>query len=76
MIYRASKLSVITAISRCPQVLQKVAYAVIVSLPAQVTVGRPLSSLRIISSDLGTLMKEDLLEAVLFLGANNLYSKY
>jgi len=68
---RSSKLSVMTAIPQYPLMLQKVAYTVTALPPTQVTVERLFSSLRIIRSDLRTLMKEDLLEAILFLRAND-----
>ena len=70
MFDRTSKLTVMTAIPCYPMILQKAAYAVTALPPTQVTVERLFSSLRIIRSDLRTLMKEDLLEAILFLRTN------
>ena len=67
---RSSKATVMDAISRYPAILQKVAYTV-TALPAtQVSVEKLFSALRIIRSDLKTSMKEDLLEAILFLRTN------
>ena len=67
---RSSKVTVMDAISRYPAILQKVAYTVTALLSTQVSVERLISALRIIGSDLRTSMKEDLLEAILFLRTN------
>ena len=75
MIDKASKLSVMTAISCYPAIPQKVAYTVTALLPTQVTVERLFSQLRIIRSDSGTLIKEGLFEAIVFLCASGLCSK-
>jgi len=67
---RSSKVTVMDAISRYPSILQKVAYIVTALPSTQVSVERLFSALRIIRSDLRTSMKEDLLEAILFLRTN------
>ena len=67
---RSSKMSVMNAIPLYPAILQDVAYAVTALPPTQVSVERLFSALRIIRSDLRTSMKEDLLEAILFLRTN------
>ena len=67
---RSSKVTVMDAISRYPSILQKVAYIVTALPSTQVSVERLFSALRIIRSNLRTSMKEDLLEAILFLRTN------
>ena len=67
---RTSKTSVLVAIPQYPVIIQKVAYAVTALPPTQVSVERLFSALRIIRSDLRTSMKEELLEAILFLRTN------
>ena len=67
---RSSKVTVMDAISRCPSVLQKAAYTVTALPSTQVSVERLFSALHIIRSDLRTSVKEDLLEAILFLRTN------
>jgi len=67
---RSSKVTVMDAISRYPSILQKVAYTVTALPSTQVSVERLFSALRIVRSDLRTSMKEDLLEAILFLRTN------
>ena len=67
---RSSKVTVMDATSRYPAILQKVAYTVTALPSTQVSVERLFSALRIIRSDLRTSMKEDLLEAILFLRTN------
>jgi len=67
---RSPKVPVTDAISRYPSILQKVAYTVTALPSTQVSVERLYSALRIIRSDLRTSMKEDLLEAILFLRMN------
>ena len=67
---RSSKVPVTDAISRYPSILQKVAYTVTALPSTQVSVERLYSALHIIRSDLRTSMKEDLLEAILFLRMN------
>ena len=63
---RFSKL-VLEAVESYPKIIRNVAYAV-TALPAtQVSVERLSFALRIIHSDLHASMKEDLLEAILFL---------
>jgi len=70
MIDRASKVNVMDAIAQYPTILQKVSFTVTALPPTQVTVERLFSVLRIIRSDLRASMKEDLLEAILFLRTN------
>ena len=70
MIDRASKVNVMDAIAQYPTILQKVSFTVTALPPTQVTVERLFSALRIIRSDLRASMKEDLLEAILFLRTN------
>ena len=67
---RSSKVTVMGAILRYPGILQKVAYTVTALPSTQVSVEKLFSALRIIRSDLRTSMKEDLLEAILFLRTN------
>ena len=67
---RSSKVTVMDAISRYLAILQKVAYTVTALPSTQVSVKRLFSALRIIRSDLRTSIKEDLLEAILFLRTN------
>jgi len=67
---RSSKVTVMDAISRYPSILQKVTYTVTALPSTQVSVERLFSALRIVRSDLRTSMKEDLLEAILFLRTN------
>ena len=68
---RSSKLSVLQAIERYPQIVQ-VSYTVTALPPTQVSVERLFSALRLIQSDLRASMKEDLIEAILFLRSNYL----
>ena len=67
---RSSKMTVMDAISRYPAILQKVTYTITALPSTQVSVERLFSALRIIRLDLQTLMKDDLLEAILFLCTN------
>ena len=67
---KLSKMTVMDAISPYPAILQKVAYTVTALPSTQVSVERLYSALRIIHSDLRTSMKDDLLEAILFLRTN------
>ena len=61
------KVRVMTAIGRYPTILQNAAFTVTAMPPTQMTVKRLFSALRIIQSDLRTLIKEDLLETIRFL---------
>ena len=70
IIDRASKVNVMDAIAQYPTILQKVSFTVTALPPTQVTVEQLFSALRIIRSDLRASMKEDLLEAILFLRTN------
>ena len=70
---RPSKLTVLQAIERYPQIVQKVAYTVTVLPPMQVSVERLFSALHLIRSNLHASMKEDLIEAILFLRSNYLH---
>ena len=63
-------MTVMDAISRYPAILQKVAYTVTALPSTQVSVERLFSALHIICLDLRTLIKDDLLEAILFLHTN------
>ena len=67
---RSSKLSVLQAIERYSQIVQKVAYTVTALPPTQVSVERLFSALRLIRSDLRASTKEDLIVAILFLRSN------
>ena len=67
---RSSKVAVMDAISMYPDILQKVAYSVTALPRTQVSVERLFSALRIIRSDLRCSVKEDLIEAILFLCSN------
>ena len=69
---RSSKLDVMQAINKYPDIVKKVAYTVTALPPTQVSVERLFSALRIIRSDLRASMKEDLVEAILFLRTNYL----
>ena len=70
MIDRASKVNAVDAIAQYPTILPKVSFTVTALPPTQVTVEQLFSALRIIRSDLRASMKEDLLEAILFLRTN------
>ena len=63
---RSSKLTVLQAIERYPQIVQKVAYTVTALPPTQVSVERFFSPLHLIRSDLRASMKEDLIESIFF----------
>ena len=56
-----------------PQIVQKVAFTVTALPPAQVSVERLFSALHLISFVLRASMKEDLIEAILFLRSNYLH---
>ena len=68
-----SKLIVLQAIERYPQIVQKVAYTVTTLPPTQVSVERLFSALHLLRFDLRASMKEDLIEAILFLRSNYLH---
>ena len=70
---RSSKLTVLQAIERYPQIVQKVAYTVTALPPTQVSVERLFSALHLIRSDLRVSMKEELIVAILFLRSNYLH---
>ena len=70
---RSSKLTVLQAIERYPQIVQKVAYTVTALPPTQVSVERLFSALHLIRSDLRVSMKENLIVAILFLRSNYLH---
>ena len=72
-INRSSKLTVLQAIEHYPQIVQKVAYTVPALPPTQVSVERLFSALRLTRSDLRASMKEDLIEAILFLRSSYLH---
>ena len=67
---RSSKMTVMDAISCYPAILQKAAYTVTALPSTQVSVERLFSTLHIICLDLQTSIKDDLLEAILFLRMN------
>ena len=68
---RSSKLTVDKAIPLYPKIVQETAIAVTASPPSQVSVERLFSALRIIKTDLrGRLLKEDLVDSILFLRTN------
>ena len=68
---RLSNLDVLEAVESFVKIIRNVAYAV-TALPAtQVSVERLFSAFRILRSDLLASMKEDLLEAILFLRVNS-----
>ena len=67
---RTSKLTVINAIPRYPEIVQQAATAVTGLPPTQVSVERLFSALRIIKSHLRGKLKEDLIDAILFLRTN------
>ena len=72
-INRSSKLTVLQAIEHYPQIVQKVAYTITALPPTQVNVERLFSALHLIRSVLQASMKEDLIEAILFLRSNYLH---
>ncbi|XP_023239226.1 uncharacterized protein LOC111637867 [Centruroides sculpturatus] len=64
---RLSKLNVEEAISIYPEIIRDAARSVTAMPPTQVSVERLFSALKIIKADLRASMKEDLIEAILFL---------
>ena len=68
----SSKRDVIQAIDKYPEIVKKVVYTVTALPPTQVSVEKLFSALQIIRSDLRVSMKEDLIEAILFLRTNYL----
>lgn len=64
---RSSKLNVQEAIDVYPKIIENVARIVTALPPTQVSVERLFSALKIIKSDLRASLKEDLIEAILFL---------
>ena len=64
---RSSKLDVMQALNNYLEIVKKVAYTVTALPSTQDSVERSFSALRIIRSDLRVSMKEDLIEAILFL---------
>lgn len=68
---RTSKLQVIEAVKKYPLIVQDAAFCVTALPPTQVSVERLFSALKIIKTDLRASMKEDLIEAILFLRANS-----
>lgn len=64
---RSSKLTVHEAIPLYPEIVRDVARVVTALPPTQVSVERLFSSLKIMRSGLRSSMKEDLMEATLFL---------
>ena len=67
---RTSKKSVQDVIPVYPELIRKAAISVTGLPPTQVSVERLFSALRIIKSDLRGNLKEDLIEAILFLRSN------
>lgn len=67
---RSSNMNVTQAIPYYPEIVKNVAYTVTALPPTQVSVERLFSALRFIRSDLRASMKEDLVEAILFLRSN------
>ncbi|XP_073521308.1 protein MIS12 homolog isoform X1 [Phyllobates terribilis] len=67
----STKLTVHEAIPLYPEIVRDVARVVTALPPTQVSVERLFSSLKIIRSDLRSFMKEDLMEAILFLRRNS-----
>ncbi|KAM9307836.1 uncharacterized protein PAF06_011978 [Gastrophryne carolinensis] len=67
---RSSKITVQQAINMYPETVKDVARVVSALPPTQVSVERLFSALKIIRSDLRASMKEDLMEAILFLRTN------
>ncbi|XP_073415086.1 uncharacterized protein [Dendrobates tinctorius] len=68
---RSSKLTVHEAIPLYPEIVRDAAHVVTALPPTQVSVERLFSGLKIIRSDLRSSMKEDLMEAILFLRTNS-----
>ncbi|KAM4044019.1 uncharacterized protein ACNLHF_008128 [Anomaloglossus baeobatrachus] len=68
---RSSKLTVHEAIPLYPEIVRDVAHVVTALPSTQVTVEKLFSSLKITRSDLRSSMKEDLMEAILFLTTNS-----
>ena len=66
----SSKLKVRQAINQYPEIVQKAATAVTALPPTQVSVERLFSALRLVKSELRSQMKEDLVDAILFLKTN------
>ncbi|XP_023228539.1 uncharacterized protein LOC111628913 [Centruroides sculpturatus] len=64
---RLSKLNVEEAISIYPEIIRDAARSVTAMPPTQVSVERLFSALKIIKANLRASMKEDLIEAILFL---------
>nr|XP_022908982.1 uncharacterized protein LOC111420259 [Onthophagus taurus] len=67
---RYSKLTVKEAIPKYPKIVQNSAWAVTALPPTQVSVERLFSALKIIKSDLRASLKDDILEAILYLRTN------
>ena len=63
---RSSKVSVLQAIERYLQIVQKVAYTFTALAPRQISVERLFSAVNLIRSDLRASMKEYLIEAIFF----------
>lgn len=74
-INRLTKVTVKEALPQYPDIIKDAAMAVTALPPTQVSVERLFSALRIIKSDLRAAMKEDLIEAILFLRTNVYLSK-
>ena len=72
-INRSSELIVLQTIEHYPQFFQKVAYTVPALPSTQVSVKRLFSALHLTRPDLRASMKEDLIEAILFLRSNYLH---
>ena len=70
---RSSKLTVLQAMEHYQQIVQKVAYAVSALPPTHVSVTQLFSALHLIRSDLRALIKENLVEAILFLRSKCLH---
>lgn len=67
---RHSKLKVLDAIQEYPEIVRETALVLTALPPTQVSVERLFSALKLLKSDLRTNLKEDVLEAMLFLRTN------